>query len=100
MQTNGYSGYGKLGKSEHITHLACWALACREFEKALPNDKALAETAMIFIQKLYQIETEAREKQLDSPARKELRLTKSQPIYNAFGLWLTDNAQKVLPKTK
>jgi transposase len=100
LQTDGYSGYGKLGKNEHITHLACWAHARREFEKALPNDKALAETAMIFIQKLYQIEAEAREKQLDSTARKELRLSKALPIYNAFGLWLTENAQKALPKSQ
>jgi transposase len=99
LQTDGYSGYGKLGKSEHIIHLACWAHARREFEKALANDKSLAEIAMLFIQKLYQVEALAREKGLDAVGRKELRLEKSLPIYNAFGLWLTDNVNKGLPKS-
>lgn len=100
LQTDGYSGYGKLGKSEHITHLACWVHARREFEKALTNDKSLAEIAMLFIQKLYQVEASARANHLDAAARKELRLEKSLPIYNAFGLWLTDNINKGLPKSQ
>jgi len=39
LQTDGYSVYTKIGAREDITHLACWAHARREFEKALDNDR-------------------------------------------------------------
>src|SRR5690606_33673212 len=35
LQTDGYAVYEKYGKKKEITHLACWAHARREFEKAL-----------------------------------------------------------------
>src|SRR5690606_2249052 len=43
LQTDGYAGYDKYGKKKDVTHLACWAHARREFEKALQNDRTRAE---------------------------------------------------------
>ncbi|MBK9934118.1 MAG: transposase [Cytophagaceae bacterium] len=71
-----------MAQKEEITQLCCWAQARREFEKALPNDKARAEMALIWIQQIYKIERYGQN--LDAAQRKELRLEKALPIINAF----------------
>ncbi|MBK1442703.1 IS66 family transposase, partial [Parapedobacter sp. ISTM3] len=64
LQTDGYAVYDKYGRRKDITHLACWAHARREFERALDNDKARAEKALLMIQRLYAVERRAREEKL------------------------------------
>ena len=100
LQTDGYGVYDKIGARAEVTHLACWAHARREFDRALPNDKKKAEMALLFIQKLYAVEAEAREGKLSPQARKELRLEKSLPLLNAFGKWLTEEVKRTDPKSK
>jgi transposase len=99
LQTDGYGGYNDLAKRETITHVACWAHVRRKFEESLSNDQALAETAMILIQGLYQIEREAREQNLSPAARKELRLENSLPLYNLLGKWIGQQLGDTLPKS-
>lgn len=50
LQTDGYAVYEKYARNKAIVHLACWAHARREFEKALDNDKVRAEKALLLIQ--------------------------------------------------
>lgn len=100
LQTDGYAGYEKLGKSVNITHLACWAHVRRKFEESLSNDKTLAEVGMKLIQELYAIEREAKEANLDATARKLLRLDKALPIYNLIGKWIADQIKNTLPKSR
>ncbi|TCD11265.1 IS66 family transposase, partial [Pedobacter frigidisoli] len=64
LQTDGYAVYQKYAQSKDIIHLACWAHARREFEKALDNDKPRAEKALLMIQKLYAVERKIREQYL------------------------------------
>src|SRR5690554_7506728 len=64
LQTDGYAVYEKYGRKKDVTHLACWAHARREFERALDNDKARAEKTLLLIQKLYAVERQAREDKL------------------------------------
>ncbi len=99
LQTDGYGVYEKIAAQPGITHLACWAHARREFEKALDNDKAKATIALLFIQKLYAVEAQARENKLNSEERKELRLEKSLPIINDFGKWIAQEVKSTLPKS-
>ena len=99
LQTDGYSGYENLAKSENIIQLACWAHARRKFEEALPNDKTKAEIAMKLIQELYDIERQAKEAKLDADQRKSLRIEKSLPVYNLIGKWISQNLKKTLPKS-
>jgi transposase len=99
LQTDGYSGYVNLAKSENIIHLACWAHARRKFEEALPNDKIKAEIAMKLIQELYDIERQAKDAKLDADQRKALRIEKSLPVYNLIGKWISQNLKKTLPKS-
>lgn len=100
LQTDGYGVYDKIGARAEVTHLACWAHARREFDKAKDNDKKRAEMALIFIQRLYAVEAEARENNLGAQARKNLRLEQSLPLLNAFGKWLAEEVKQVDPRSK
>ncbi len=100
LQTEGYSVYLKYAQSKDITHLACWAHARREFEKALDNDKPRAEKVLLMIQKLYAVEREIREKGLTTNQAKERRLEESLEIINDLGKWIFEQIKIVLPKSQ
>ncbi|MFD1771691.1 IS66 family transposase [Sphingobacterium suaedae] len=100
LQTDGYAVYEKYGKKKEVTHLACWAHARREFEKALDNDKARAEKALLMIQQLYAVERQAKEGKLDAEQTKECRLAESLPIINELGKWIFEEIKRTLPKSQ
>src|SRR5690606_29165775 len=83
-----------------IIHLACWAHARREFEKALQNDRPRAEKALMMIQKLYKIERRAKEEQLSADRIKELRLEEALPVINEMGKWIFQEIKNTLPKSQ
>ena len=99
LQTDGYSAYEWFGRQKHITLLGCWAHARRKFEKALDYDRERAGYVMEQIQKLYAVEREAREQELDADQRKQLRLDKSLPVANELGKELSKMYRNVLPKS-
>jgi len=100
LQTDGYTVYEKYGKKKEVTHLACWAHARREFEKALDNDKQRAEIALLMIQKLYASERKAKQENLNAEQIKELRLVESLPVINALGKWIFQEIKNTLPKSQ
>lgn len=99
LQTDGYAGYGNLGRNPDITPVACWAHARRKFEEALTNHKTLAGVAMGLIQNLYQIERQARDEKLTPEARKALRLDEALPTYVLLGKWIAAQMNTTLPKS-
>ncbi len=99
LQTDGYTVYEKYGKKKEVTHLACWAHARREFEKALDNDKQRAEIALLMIQKLYAPERKAKQENLNAEQIKELRLVESLPVINELGKWIFQEIKNTLPKS-
>jgi transposase len=99
LQTDGYQVYEWFGKQDGITLLGCMAHARRYFEKALEYDKSKAEYVMLEIQKLYEIEREAREGKLSAEQRHQLRLDKSLPILNDLGKWLVVEVKIALPRS-
>ena len=100
LQTDGYAVYEKYGKKKEITHLACWAHARREFEKALDNDRPRVEKALLMIQDLYKVERRAKEEQLSADRIKELRLEESLPVINEMGKWIFEEIKNTLPKSQ
>jgi len=100
LQTDGYAAYEKYGRKKDIIHLACWAHARREFEKALQNDRARAEKALLMVQELYKIERRAKEEQLSADRIKELRLKESLPVINQMGKWIFEEIKNTLPKSQ
>ncbi|MFN3529074.1 MAG: IS66 family transposase, partial [Bacteroidia bacterium] len=99
MQTDGYAGYNQIAARPDIVHLSCMAHIRRKFFDAQNNDKARAQKALLYIQKLYAIESKATELQLTAEQRKELRLTEALPIINEMGKWIAAENKLVLPKS-
>ena len=100
LQTDGYAVYDRYAKKKEVVHLACWAHARREFEKALDNDRPRAEKALLMIQKLYATERKAKEGGLSPQQVKELRLTESLPVINEMGKWIFEEIKNTLPKSQ
>ena len=99
LQTDGYSVYEMFAKRPDITHVACLAHARRKFESALSYDAEKAGLVMGKIQKLYDIEREAKEAGLPPDQRKELRLEKSLPIMNELGKKIAEMRKTAIPKS-
>lgn len=96
MQVDGYAAYDYFASQKGIDLFFCMAHARRKFEKALANDKKRASWMMDKCQELYAIERQAREEQMTSEERYELRQQKAVPILDQIDAWLEDGAQKVL----
>ena len=71
LQSDGYAVYDNIGEREGITHLNCWAHARREFIDVMSSDRERAETALTFIQSLYNVEAEARVNDMSPDERKK-----------------------------
>ncbi len=99
LQTDGYQAYQNMKTNGNITLLACFAHARRYFEKALDNDKKRAEYVLKQIQLLYDIERNARERDIDFKTRERYRKLYAQPILLKLENWLKDNISQTLPKS-
>ncbi len=100
LQTDGYAVYEKYAKKKEVTHLACWAHARREFERALDNDRPRAEKALGYIQQLYAVERKAKDAGLDAEATRQLRLEEAFPVANELGMWIGREIKTTLPKSQ
>ena len=108
LQTDGYEGYGALGKETGITHVGCWAHARRKFDEALKAQKSSAKKkrsvkeskalqGLAFIQKLYKIERQIQEKPPDEVHR--IRQERSRPVIETLRAWLTESIPRVPPQS-
>lgn len=96
LQVDGYSAYDQFENSPGKMLLGCMAHARRKFADALNNNKKLASEGIFFFSKLYAIEKQAKEKNLNKEEIEALRLEKSYPILQLFEKWLIDNHDRVL----
>jgi hypothetical protein len=99
LQTDGYAVYDSFDKKDEITLLNCMAHARRYFEKAQDYDQKKAEYAMGMFQKIYAIETKAKDAGMTAKQRYDLRLDESLPLLNELGKWLAETYKTVLPKS-
>ncbi len=97
IQTDAYVVYDYFEQQKHITSLACLAHARRKFENAKDNDKPRAEIAIGYIQRLYQIEKEAKDGCFTHKQRYDIRQDKAIGVLNELKKWL--DIQKHLPKS-
>jgi transposase len=102
LQTDGYAGYNKAAKEYKLYHVGCLAHARRKFYEAAKATKSggKANKALKLIQKIYRIEKELREKDLDQLAFSVSRRKQSIPIWQEFHRWLKEMSASVPPKTK
>lgn len=101
LQTDGYKGYDWVSDIDDIIHLGCMAHARRPFAKLVKMAKKSGKTHQILsmITKLYQIEQEARNKQLSPDKRYQLRLEKAEPILDKIKQWLDGSINVVPPSS-
>lgn len=106
--TDAFAGYDFLDERPGIVHAGCWAHARRKFDeivKVSPSGKdhkkpSSAETALVYIRRLYLIERAAKEAGLTGVALVEERRTKAKPILDEFKVWLDAKALATPPKTR
>lgn len=108
LQTDGYEGYGRIGRRPGIRHVGCWAHCRRKFvealqarEKAVKKKRSLGETyahqGLAFIQKLYAIERGIVEEPPE--VRRQARLEDAKPVMEAMRSWLDASLGRVPPKS-
>jgi len=100
VQADAYSGYDALFKPPHATavEVGCMAHARRYFVKALETD-CRAAVALHWIGKLYEVEREATERELDPAARQVLRRERSTPVLDELGKWIAKTEPAAPPKS-
>lgn len=97
LQTDAYSGYNWADSDEEVIAVGCMAHARRPFAELakLSKKTGLAIQALHYFQQLYAIEKVAREKELSSEERYQLRLKTAPPILDKFKQWLEKHLDKV-----
>jgi transposase len=100
VQVDGYNVYDDFEKIDGITLYGCWAHARRKFVEALDEDNQKATQGLVYINKLYHIESVADDMKLTADQRKDKRKTEAYPIICEFEKWLGDTWLKVLPGSR
>lgn len=100
LQADAYKGYDRLftGPEGTAVEVGCWAHARRYYFEALPSDRR-AGVALAWIGKLYEVEREAKERQLDPLGVLALRLEKSKPIIETLRKWIQETWPQAPPKS-
>lgn len=104
IQSDGYIVYEHFEGMEGKLLLGCWAHARRKFFEARKENEKLANEALFYIGKLYEVEREAdaldeEDKKPDYERRKKLREEKAYPEIKKFETWMEVNLLKCPPKS-
>jgi transposase len=97
LQVDGYAGYNRLFASGKVIEVACWAHVRRKYFDALASDSTRASLMLALIQRLYRIESHAKE--LAPAERAALRREEATPILSEIRARIDEDARTVLPKT-
>ncbi len=73
--------------------------ARRKFYEARTSDVERAHRVLAWINRLYDVEREAKEEELDDARRQALRKERSGPVLEEIGKWLESEHSRVLPKS-
>jgi len=101
LQADAYAGYDALytAADREVTEVACWAHTRRKFYEAQSSDLMRSTVLLAYIRLLYDVERDAREQNLDSPGRLELRQARSLHILDDIEAYLKREQANVLPKS-
>ena len=103
LQSDAYSGYNFANKDNDIVRVGCMAHARRKFAdiiKIAKTTNGLANEAIKFFKALYKIEKVARDGNLSSRDRFDLRAEQSTPILKTFKMWLGNHLTKTPVQSK
>jgi transposase len=99
LQADASNGYDALFKNKKILECGCWAHCRRKFHEARDAFPRQADQAIALIQRLYQVEREAKLRELDPGAIRALRLERSRPILEEFFEWVRRIAPEAVPRS-
>jgi transposase len=99
VHADAYKGYDAFFEKGKATEVACWAHTRRKFYDSLSTDPRRADEMLATIGKLYAVEQEAKERDLDATLLKEQRQQQSKPTLNEIQCRLDDWSIEVLPKS-
>jgi len=101
LQADAYSGYDQIYQEpgRGITEVACMAHARRKYFEAQSSEVMRSTVMLAYFHLLYDVEREAREKQLDGAGRLALRQARSQPLLDDIKAYLERERPQVLPKS-
>ncbi|MCP5055137.1 MAG: IS66 family transposase [bacterium] len=108
LQTDGYEGYGAIGREPGVVHVGCWAHARRKFDEALRGQRgkkhpkktakqSKARQALTQIQALYRIERELKEATAED--RYAARQERTKPAMEKLRVWLDASIDTVPPQS-
>lgn len=103
LQSDAYSGYNFANADDNVVRVGCMAHARRKFSdiiKIAKTTNGFAHEAIKFFKALYKIEKEARDGNLSSQARFNLREEKSTSILTSFKTWLDNHHTKTPVQSK
>ena len=95
IQTDGYDAYDQFENDPHIQVIGCWAHVRRKWCDALDEDRRIASEALVYINRLYHIENEAKEAKITGDDLREKRRKESYPVICQFEKWMNETAYKV-----
>jgi transposase len=102
LQTDGYGGYNQAGENEGIVHAGCFAHARRYFYDAIKQNKRskAAHKGLSYIQKIYVIENDLRQRNLSGDEFIRKRKDAAVPVLEEFNNWLLSQSGSILPESK
>ncbi len=100
VQADAYKGYDAFFETGKATEVGCWAHTRRKFYDARTTDPRCAHEMLALIGKLYAVERQAKENELDGSAIKELRQQHSKPVLDEISTRLNDWSIELLPKSR
>ena len=98
LLADAYGGYDGICVEGGMTKAGCWAHARRKFTEVSPMAPEIAKEAEHLIGKLFDLERQARQQNLDLQAHLALRQERSVPILNQLHEKLLHWKATVLPK--
>jgi len=88
LLSDGYQAYASYAKKVGVINAQCWAHSRRGFFEAQGAEPQGAAEALRQIGKLYEIEREIRQRNLEGENKRLHRLTHSKPLVDAFFDWV------------
>jgi transposase len=101
LQTDGYAGYNAAVTMYELIHVGCFAHARREFYKAYDQKKkdSRAFKALSIIKKIYEIESDLREKNLENDVFVEKRRKAVTPVLDELHAFCVQTKDIVTPSS-
>jgi transposase len=101
LQADAYAGYDELylDRERDVIEVACWAHTRRKFYEAQSSDLMRSTVLLAYIRLLYDVEREARDRNLDREERRALRQARAQPVLDDIRNYLAREQHQALPKS-